>query len=63
MDTKYPTEGGSYIRQDDGSLKKIEGTEPAPAPVNRASPEDPHPEPPAAPASPAPQAPNLDEEH
>lgn len=25
-----PQEGGSYLRQDDGSLKRAQGTEPAP---------------------------------
>lgn len=42
---KIPTEGGSYTRQDDGSLELVNQTEPAPAPENRKSPDDPHPEP------------------
>ena len=47
--SKIPTEGGSYVRQDDGTLKKAQGTEPAPPPVNRASPDEPHPDPAAPP--------------
>lgn len=30
-----PTAGGSYVRQNGGELKKVEGTAPAPEPVNR----------------------------
>ena len=32
-DVKHPTEGGSYVRDQDGSLKKVDGTEPAPPPA------------------------------
>lgn len=45
MDTstpKIPTSGGSYERQGDGSLKLVHATQPAPPPVNRKSPDDPH---------------------
>lgn len=45
----HPTTGGSFIRQDSGELKQVEATQSAPEPVNRASPQDPHPEP-AAPS-------------
>ena len=31
-DVKHPTEGGSYERQQDGSLTKIEPEAPAPTP-------------------------------
>ena len=43
-DVKHPTEGGSYVREQDGSLKKVEGTEPAAEPVAKPSPdpETPH---------------------
>ena len=41
---EIPSAGGSYERQGDGTLKKAHATEPAPAPVNRQTPDDPHPE-------------------
>ena len=41
----HPTEGGSYVRKPDGALDVVHRTEPAAEPVNRASPDDPHPEP------------------
>ena len=51
MDTpKHPTEGGSYMRTGSGELEKVHATEPAPAPVNRVTPDDPHPAPPSSPA-------------
>ena len=54
MDTKpeIPATGGSYERQGDGTLKLVHRTEPAPAAVNRASPDDPHPEQPQPAAEP-----------
>lgn len=45
---QHPTAGGSYVRKPDGSLETVHRTEPAPEPVNRASPDAPHPVPPEA---------------
>jgi hypothetical protein len=38
-DVKHPTEGGSYVREKDGSLTKVEGTKPAPEPTPAPAPE------------------------
>lgn len=52
MDTsEHPTEGGTYTRDKGGALEKVSATKPAPPPVNRASPDDPHPEPETPPAA------------
>lgn len=45
---KYPTEGGSYLRQPDGKLDQVEQTQPAPALSEAEGPAGEPTEPPAA---------------